>query len=172
MLSKIIATITNRPDKRTAAELREAHAQIDQTALEAKVEELEGRRRKLLLRGTDVELEAIGREIAAGNLECERASAATDELGRLIVAADARENEEQIELQAAEAQRAAQHLTKSYAEIDRLADTIRVRLGEASSSAKTVARWNRKAEEISQPDRRFFYLDPATVKQRLAGGLR
>ena len=92
MLSKIISTITNRPDKRTAADLRAAQGQIDQNALEARVNELEGRRRRLLLGGTDVELEAIGREIAAANLDCERASAAADELAQFLGAAEAREN--------------------------------------------------------------------------------
>lgn len=79
------------------------------------------------------ELDAIGREIAAANLDCERASPAADELARLLAAAEARENQEQIELQAAEAQQQAQQLIKSYAEIDLLVDAMKARLEEASA---------------------------------------
>ena len=171
MLDKIVALI--RKPTPTSAELRAALATIDVKAAEAAVDSLEAERQKLLLRpDNDAELEQFEVRIRAANRAVERQCAAERELQRLVTEAEARENEEQIELQAAEAQRAAQELTKSYAEIDRLTDTMKARLGEASSSAKTVALWNRKAEKIGQPDRRIHYIDPGAAKQRLAGTFR
>jgi hypothetical protein len=103
------------------------------------------------------------------NLACERASAATDELNRLIAAAEAREAVQQIEEQAAEAARAKERLTTIFSEIDSRTEQIKLLFVDAVAPLSTLARWNRLAEKTGQADRRIAFTDPVAIKLRLVG---
>lgn len=64
----------------TADQLRQTLDQINIEGLEAAAEKLEAERRRVLLDGSDKELEAIETKIAAANRDIERAYAAKAEL--------------------------------------------------------------------------------------------
>lgn len=167
-LTKILGLIANRPDKRTAAELRATLAEIDQQALERKVDAIEAERRKLLLRGSDAELTAIMADLTAANLQCERAAAAADELKRLIGEAERREAAEQLEANGKQAREAADKLGEIYREVDAAAGRIKALLAEAGKHAGTVAGWNRQAEKHRLDGGALIaFTDPVVTRRKL-----
>lgn len=105
MLSDILKSL-RKPAARSSEELRGDLAKIDMPALEAAVDDCEARRRNLLLIGTDAEIEAATRDLAAANLAAERAEAAIAELNRQIAEAVERETIAEIEARAKAAKEA------------------------------------------------------------------
>lgn len=171
-LTKIISSFVNRADKRTAADLRAALAEIDQPALERKVDALEAERRKRLLRGTDAELEAIGREIASANLDCERAQAAIDELQRQIAEEEERERIAGIEAQADESRKAKSRLDELYDQLTNEATQMARLLGAVDEVTATIRIANRRFADIGRPDLKVTYTDPQIVRLRAREYLR
>ncbi|MER8653445.1 hypothetical protein [Mesorhizobium sp. M0847] len=107
----------------TADQLRQTLDQIDIEGLEAAAEKLEADRRRVLLDGTDKDLEAIETKIAAANRDIERAYAAKAELERRLEAAAITETQQErtVKYDAAKAQAdaAAKLLATKYPAIGR-----------------------------------------------------
>src|SRR5690242_5137371 len=82
-----------RTGKSSVAEITAALAEIDVDALEAASEALEAERRRVLLDGSDKDLEAIEAKITAADREVERAVAAKAELERRLEQATAAQSE-------------------------------------------------------------------------------
>lgn len=162
--------VIRAPKPAASSELREALTRIDIGAAEAGVDQLEADRQRLLLgNAPDTELDAIEIKIKTANRNVEKLGVAKTELVRLIAEADLREAAQQVEAQAAEAQRATEKLALIYAEIDSRATQVRALLGDAAAPVSTLARWNKLAEKIGQPERRIVYGDPLVVKRKLVG---
>lgn len=114
----------------TADQLRQTLGQIDIEGLEAAAEKLEAERRRVLLDGTDKELEAIETKIAAANRDIERAYAAKAELEKrleaAITAATEAELSDRYNAAKAKADAAAKMLRKEYPDLARrLVELIR-----------------------------------------------
>lgn len=107
----------------TADQLRQTLDQIDIEGLEAAAEKLEAERRRVLLDGTDKELEAIEIKIAAANRDIERAYAAKAELEKRLEAAIAAATEAELagiyNNAKAKADAAARLLRKEYPDLGR-----------------------------------------------------
>lgn len=123
-LADILKLITTKAKKRSAADLRVTLAEIDPKALEAEVDRLEAERRRLLVHGSDAEVLAIGNEITAANLACERGGAAIEELNRLIAEAERREANEAIAETEAAATKLHADVDANQVEIDKAADRL------------------------------------------------
>lgn len=168
-IAKLLAGLI-KATPRTAIQLREDLAKIDVESLEAYVTELEGRRRGLLLRGTDAELEMNAKALAAANLDVERAQAGIEELNRQIAEADMRESAAELEAQAAMAESAVDQLSALYSKIDAGTADMQRLLTEATRCAATVAAWNRRAPQLGRPH--LTFTEPAVVRQRTIGAIR
>jgi hypothetical protein len=107
----------------TADQLRQTLDQIDIEGLEAAAEKLEAERRRVLLDGSDKELEAIETKIAAANRDIERAYAAKAELEKRLESAIAAATEAEItgiyNSAKAKADAAAKLLRKEYPDLGR-----------------------------------------------------
>ncbi|MDF3216280.1 MULTISPECIES: hypothetical protein [Mesorhizobium] len=115
----------------TADQLRQTLDQINIEGLEAAAEKLEAERRRVLLDGSDKELEAIETKIAAANRDIERAYAAKAELEKRLEAAIAAATEAELSdrynAAKAKADAAAKLLRKEYPDLgQRLVELIRV----------------------------------------------
>lgn len=114
MLSDILKAL-RKPTTRSSADLRQDLERIDLAALESEVDGCEARRRTLLLTGSDDQIEAATRDLAAANLAAERAEAAVAELTRQIAEATERERLASVEKQASEAKAARVAVIEAYA---------------------------------------------------------
>lgn len=107
----------------TADQLRQTLEQIDIDGLEAAAEKREVERRRILLDGTDKELEAIETKIAAANRDIERAYAAKAELEKRLESAIAAATEAELasiyNSAKAKADAAAKMLRKEYPDLGR-----------------------------------------------------
>jgi hypothetical protein len=83
MLSDILANLRSRKTL-SVANLQTALAQLDVTAAEKKVDELEAERRRVLLDGNDADVTRVEKEIAAACLAVERTALARDEISRRL----------------------------------------------------------------------------------------
>lgn len=167
--AKLLASITKAPP-RTAAQLRDALAKIDLPALQNRVAEIESERRGLLLRGTDAELRKNKDALDAASLDVERAQAATEELNRQIVEAEAREGAAEIEEQAAAAEAAVGKLSALYGKIDTGTVEMQQLFAEALPLAATITAWNHRAHKLGRP--RVTFTEPAVIKTRTIGAIR
>lgn len=77
---------------KTAAQMREARAEIDTAKLSDALAVLQEKRRQALLSGTDAEVRKIDSEIDNASLALDRATVGAGELDRLIAEADAAES--------------------------------------------------------------------------------
>ncbi|TPJ34259.1 hypothetical protein [Mesorhizobium sp. B2-6-5] len=105
----------------TADQLRQALDAIDIDGLEKSAELLETERRRVLLDGSDKDLEAIEAKISSANRDIERAYAAQAELSKRLddatAAASEAELEERYRAAKAKADAATKLLSKTYPEI-------------------------------------------------------
>lgn len=149
-LADILKLITTKAKKRSAADLRATLAEIDPKALEAEVDRLEAQRRRLLVHGSDAEVLAIGAEITAANLACERGAAAIEELNRLIAEADQREAEAAIETTVAEAEKAGRQIADTATEVDVATGALAALLGKLSTQTATLRSLNGPLEKAGR----------------------
>lgn len=156
MITKLLDSL-RKPAQRSAADLRQDLAEVDLTKLQAEVGRIEAERKPLLLKGTSEQLRRNEQDLAEARLEVERGGALIEELQRLVVEAEARENAEAFESMASEAAAAEQQLKTICAEIEAGAAKLKSRMAAASVQAAIVTRWNRKAEAVRQPDRRVAF---------------
>lgn len=146
-----------RTGKSSVAEITAALAEIDVDALEAASEALEAERRRVLLDGSDKDLEAIEAKITAADREVERAVAAKAELERRLEQATAAQSEgERIaryKAAKAKSKQAADRVVKEYAAHAKgLADLIRA-LAEATVAVQAAnADLPAGAEPLADPE--------------------
>lgn len=128
-MQTIIKQLRGQPN--SVDQLRQALDGIDIDGLEKTAEQLEADRRRVLLDGTDKDVEAIEAKIASANRDIERAYAAKVELTKRLeeAAATATETEraDAYRIAKAKADAAAKMLRKEYPELGRrFADLLRL----------------------------------------------
>ncbi len=165
-LADILKSLT-KSAKRTSAELRADLAKIDMPALEAKVDNVERRRRDLLLRGTDAELNDVSQALSQANLDAERGQALIDELNRLILESEEREHLDNIEATAAEARGARDRLVAHYSDVDRLAAELGDILAKIVTDRATIKAANQVVIGAARSDLKTG--DPAGELAQLLG---
>jgi chromosome segregation ATPase len=160
-----------RGQAKTADQLSQALDQIDIEALEAAEEKLEAERRRVLLDGSDKDLEAIEAKIATANRDIERAYAVKAELTKRLdeAAAAATEAEltERYSSAKAKADAAAKMLAKEYPAIGRrFVDLIRA-IAEADIAVDEADRYWRRQQLILRAQMLGAGLDPETIERGL-----
>jgi DNA repair exonuclease SbcCD ATPase subunit len=141
-----------KKEEPTAAELKQAIADISVPDLEAKVNTLEARRRALLLDGSDAEVAEIEAEIEIANRNVERACAAIDELKRKLPAAEERELLGEVARRGAESRKAWERFRQIMLETDRHAAALADLLTERRTLQEQIAQNNLFVEQNGRPD--------------------
>lgn len=126
----------------TAADLREALAQIDEVALDAAVTAAEVDRKEKLLSGDDRAVDAAEARLATARRDRDRACAAKEELEARIVEADAAEARAELDAERAavnaEAEAVARDLKKIYPRAANEIVDVLERLAEAEKKVRAV----------------------------------
>jgi hypothetical protein len=131
-----------RAGKSSAAEIEDALSRINIDEMERAAEELEAERRRILLDGSDKDLEAIEARITVANRDIERAVAAKEELERRLGdAVAAEQNGERLaryRTAKAKGEQAAARLAKEYPGYAKgIVDLIRI-IAEATVEVQLV----------------------------------
>ncbi|CDX39196.1 hypothetical protein MPLA_290070 [Mesorhizobium sp. ORS 3359] len=141
-MQAILKSMRGQP--KTVEQLQATLDALDIEGLEAAAENLEVERRRVLLDGTDKDLEAIEAKIASANRDIERAYAAKTELTKRLEAAKAAATESELRARydaaKAKADAAGQKLQREYPELaKRLVSLIRT-LAEADVAVEEANR--------------------------------
>ncbi|CDX22111.1 hypothetical protein MPL3356_390151 [Mesorhizobium plurifarium] len=141
-MQAILKSMRGQP--KTVEQLQATLDALDIEGLEAAAENLEVERRRVLLDGTDKDLEAIEAKIASANRDIERAYAAKTELTKRLEAAKAAATESELRARydaaKAQADAAGKMLRKEYPELaKRLVSLIRT-LAEADVAVEEANR--------------------------------
>lgn len=151
--------------KATAAELREAVANLSVAKAEAVVSELEARRRSELLAGNYPAVDELDNEIKIANREVERVAASIEELTGRIADAEKRETVEALDQIEAEQLDNWHAIRKAYLEIDAACEKILPALDALRTADENFRENNRKLGAGGRTDAKIVHpMDMLRVK--------
>jgi chromosome segregation ATPase len=161
-----------KPSDRAAADLKADLARIDLQVLEAEVDPLEQKRRRLLVTGTDAEVLAVTQELSAANLAAERAQAMMDEIQCQISEAEAREAAQALEASYAEANNAKARLDQLGDELTAQATRLARAIGTAEEAITDIRARNKKFVAAGRPELQLKVPDIVLWKRHLQAYIR
>ena len=142
----------------TAAELRAAVTKLSVEEAEAKVTTLEAEHRRLLIEGTEAEVEAVEQKILAATRDVQRVAIAIEEFTTRISAAEAREAAETLDKVEADQIKAWQIIKAEYLGLHRqceklAADLRRIQAMDAEFAAnnRALASAGRSTAKVTHP---------------------